>query len=352
MLTSIDCICITKLQPIQYGITMYFDWENLVFEAKQKRKKLNITQKKLAAITGVSEPTIVDFEKAKTSVSLEKVIRILKALDMLAIPKPPLDTLDAFILDAYNKRQELMKSWELKLKSKQTWKNCYINTDAYVNYAFELNEPVKELTNPAFFRQLQNIYRHADMELYELDAHTIESHLFHQKITEKELLHHEYKSIHFWRASRKDSIYMYWQTPLKEDLFECIHKPGSILDRTLPIILATEFIIFIHRLTNALYSNPKKVPITMKAKYAGLQKRILCNWTQPMVPFYDNRNAINDAVELTMQFTVDMPIAHIVHSFLKQLYANFDNYELSHRFVEEVLKRPYPTHSDNIVFTR
>lgn len=61
---------------------------------KEYRIRKNIQQKELAENAGVSLDTVVRLEKG-SSVTLEKLLRILRALDMLEnieefIPKPPI----------------------------------------------------------------------------------------------------------------------------------------------------------------------------------------------------------------------------------------------------------------------
>lgn len=63
------------------------DWKEIVVEALAKRKSLGFTQKKHAALAGVSIPTMIDFEKGKASLTLQKVQDILTAIGMNTKPK-------------------------------------------------------------------------------------------------------------------------------------------------------------------------------------------------------------------------------------------------------------------------
>ena len=69
------------------------NWPALVEEAKQRRKGLKLTQKRLATLAGVSTPTISRFESGKEDIQLSTVRSILTVLGMtdpraLVFPEP------------------------------------------------------------------------------------------------------------------------------------------------------------------------------------------------------------------------------------------------------------------------
>jgi transcriptional regulator with XRE-family HTH domain len=61
------------------------DWPEIVAGAKQRRKQMKLTQRRLAVVAGVSLPTVVKFE-AGEDVRLSSALAILKVLDMVAEP--------------------------------------------------------------------------------------------------------------------------------------------------------------------------------------------------------------------------------------------------------------------------
>lgn len=58
------------------------DWPALVKEAVRRRYEQRLTQEKLSVLAGVSKPTLNSFEQGKTSITLDKAIRILKCLGL------------------------------------------------------------------------------------------------------------------------------------------------------------------------------------------------------------------------------------------------------------------------------
>jgi len=61
------------------------DWPEIVASAKLRRHKMKLTQRRLAAVAGVSLPTVVKFE-AGQDIRLSSALAILKILDMVLRP--------------------------------------------------------------------------------------------------------------------------------------------------------------------------------------------------------------------------------------------------------------------------
>jgi transcriptional regulator with XRE-family HTH domain len=58
------------------------NWAELVEEAIKRRKEQHLTQEQLAIISGVSKPTLNNFEQGKLSIKLESAIKILTTLGL------------------------------------------------------------------------------------------------------------------------------------------------------------------------------------------------------------------------------------------------------------------------------
>ena len=58
------------------------DWQALVTEAVRRRKEQGLTQHELALFTGISKPTVNNFEQGKTKISVENALKILHALGL------------------------------------------------------------------------------------------------------------------------------------------------------------------------------------------------------------------------------------------------------------------------------
>ena len=62
---------------------MLINWHLYYNEAKQRRKKLRLTQGELAMFVGVSTPTIVRFEQGNQNIKVDIVLKILDALGLV-----------------------------------------------------------------------------------------------------------------------------------------------------------------------------------------------------------------------------------------------------------------------------
>ncbi len=58
------------------------NWKRLVDEAVAVRKQERLSQRDLAALAGVTQPTVVKFEKGSTSLRVDSALAILRALSL------------------------------------------------------------------------------------------------------------------------------------------------------------------------------------------------------------------------------------------------------------------------------
>ncbi len=59
-----------------------FNWQDIVIEAIKRRKEQNLTQEQLSVLAGVSKPTLISFEKGKTSIKIESMLKIIHVLGL------------------------------------------------------------------------------------------------------------------------------------------------------------------------------------------------------------------------------------------------------------------------------
>ncbi len=58
------------------------NWQRLVREAVTVRKQERLSQRDIAALAGVTQPTVVKFEKGSTSIRVDSALAILRALSL------------------------------------------------------------------------------------------------------------------------------------------------------------------------------------------------------------------------------------------------------------------------------
>src|ERR1700727_2045957 len=82
------------------------NWTALVAEAIRRRKAEGLAQKSLAALAGVSAPTLIDFERGEPTLSLGKAFDILRVLGLLTEPSGT-GARENFVREAYARWQRL-----------------------------------------------------------------------------------------------------------------------------------------------------------------------------------------------------------------------------------------------------
>ncbi len=58
------------------------NWQRLVRDAVTVRKQERLSQRDIAALAGVTQPTVVKFEKGSTSIRVDSALAILCALSL------------------------------------------------------------------------------------------------------------------------------------------------------------------------------------------------------------------------------------------------------------------------------
>lgn len=58
------------------------NWQSIIKAAIEKRKVQGLTQEELAALSGVSKPTLNRFEKGNVNITLASALKILSSLGL------------------------------------------------------------------------------------------------------------------------------------------------------------------------------------------------------------------------------------------------------------------------------
>src|SRR3546814_7729749 len=103
------------------------DGQGLVDEAVRRRKEEGHTQKSLAALAGVSVPTVNAFEQGDIKLRLEKVFHILEALGMVVLPSAP-GSFAAFVRAARQRWRQLVAPLPAGHPSRQDRKSTRPNS--------------------------------------------------------------------------------------------------------------------------------------------------------------------------------------------------------------------------------
>ncbi len=326
-----------------------FNWIGMVNEAITRRREERLSQKKHAALAGVSIPTMISFEKAETTISIEKVLAILKVVNMVAKPQfSSNNQLDAFAMQANARWFELTKKLNQdSIPAKHPF--------GYASYSFKITGQLKIIDDILFYKILDKVAKtkysgwspfwiptSTDIKPYVVDNKTIECWLG-KKVRDPDKPFTA-ATTDFWRASKEG--YMYLQRGYQEDSNEDILQPNEILDIFIPIRTVAEVICYANRLAKEMSHNPAESSIELRVKYTGLQGRLLTNWSDPANPLFDKKRiSTSDSADMSVTFGFNKiyeplheSVAKIVYPLLKELYTKFNFYELQYEFIEAKLK--------------
>ena len=92
------------------------DWDELIREAISVRKQEKLSQRDLAALAGVTQPTVIKFEQGKTSIRVESALAILNALG-LAGRRTPRQSLVDQLADLFS--EGVNEIWNRPINSEQ-----------------------------------------------------------------------------------------------------------------------------------------------------------------------------------------------------------------------------------------
>jgi transcriptional regulator with XRE-family HTH domain len=311
------------------------DWRAVVDEAIRRRKEEGLSQRALAALAGVSVPTVNAFEQGEIRLRFERVVAILDALGLFIQPGPP-DSLNAFIHGARRRWEELVRELPHDHPSRQPLGH---SEQAYAIEGVDQPPPLSKLRDtlaqaprtsgwtPFWVPSrdgLKPIVRDGVVECW-LGRPDVDRHF-------NDAAHSD-----FWQVSREGQAYL--QRGYQEDGHDL--EPGTIFDVTLPIWRTGEVLLHAAWLARELGA-PDETNIRFVARYTGLAGRELIAWAKPLLRHIvdDRRRARSPQADLATAATlheIEDNLETVVGDVVGPLYERFDGYELPVELVAEQL---------------
>jgi transcriptional regulator with XRE-family HTH domain len=313
------------------------DWRALVDEAVRRRKEEGLTQRSLAALAGVSVPTVNAFEQGEINLRFERIVAILDALGLFKLAARA-DDFQSFIHAARQRWKQLVEPLPEGEASRQP--------RGHSEQAYAIEELGNELPPLSKLREiLAQAPKTSGWTPFWVPTKnsirpTIQSGVIECWLGSPSADRHFTDAAHsdFWHISRDGRAYL--QRGYQEDGAD--FDPGTIFDLTLPIVRTAE--VLRHAVWLAHQLQPKgDVSIRFVGRYTGLAGRELFQWARPSLrdPFLERRIARADSVDLAIDAalsTIENNIAEMVHVVLTPLYERFDGYRLSYDLVHQTLK--------------
>jgi transcriptional regulator with XRE-family HTH domain len=300
------------------------DWRATVDEAVRRRKQENLTQAQLAALAGVSRPTVAAFEQGDINLRFERVIAILDALGLFVQPGRS-DSLQSFVHDARNRFVDLVGKLEDDHPSR--------HPKGYSEQAYAISD----VKNAPTLTRLKDILSHAPktsgwtpfwVPTKESIKPTFQNGLFECWLgrPEADRIFRDPAHADFWQVSREGSAYL--RRGFQEDGPDL--DAGNFFDLTLPIWRTAEVLLHASWLAKQLGVGPDS-EIRFTGRYTGLAGRELISWSKPGLRFafddrYRSRSDSVDLSALTSASEIIEDIDAVVARVLQPLYERFDGF--------------------------
>lgn len=303
------------------------DWRAVVDEAIRRRKQDGLGQRDLAALAGVSVPTVNSFEKGETNLRFDRVVAILDALGLFVHPSAS-DSLQSFVQTARRRWSELTQNLPQDHPSRQPSGH---SEQAYSIQDAEQEPNLAELREilarapassgwPPFWvptrASLKPVIYESNIECWlgRPDVERIFADAAHSD---------------FWEVNRTGKAYL--QRVYQEDGPDL--QPGTLFDVTLPIWRTAEVLLHASWLAGELGASPHR-KIQYFARYTGLAGRRLLSWAKPLLPIAligsEAPRARSDSVDLqnvTTSTEIGLGLDQVVRRILAPLYERFDGFD-------------------------
>lgn len=307
------------------------DWRAVVDEAVRRRKREGLTQAGLAALAGVSRPTVVSLEQGEINLRFERVVAILDALGLFVQPGRA-DNLHSFVYDARRRFEELTAKLDDDHPSRHPLGH---SEQAYAIDGIEklptlarLKEilsrapktsgwtpfwvPTKESIKPSFHDGLLECW------LGTPDADRVFNDSAHSD---------------FWQVARHGTAYL--RRGYQEDGPDL--DAGTFFDLTLPIWRTAEVLLHAAWLARQLGAAAGD-KIRFIGKYTGLAGRELVSWAKPglRLELDERHRARSETAELsaaTSPGEIEKELARIVGAIVRPLYERFDGFDPPERLI-------------------
>lgn len=308
------------------------DWRDLVDEAVRRRKAERHTQKSLAALAGVSVPTVNAFEQGDIKLRLEKVFEILDALGMIVLPGAP-DSFPAFVHAARKRWEALVAPLPVDHPSRQPL--------GHVEYAYVLEGLEVDLTLSRLRDVLSRLPKTSGWTPFWVPTRDEIKPAIRDGLVECWLgrpdvdrAFNDAAHSDFWQVTGELNAYL--QRGYQEDGSSNL-DPGTIFDLTLPIWRTAEVLLHATHLVEALDGDPGTV-IRYTARYTGLEGRELLPWAAPRLrhSLHERYQSRSGRVDLAFETTPRALIENlesVVGDCVASLYERFDGFKVTPDFV-------------------
>lgn len=286
------------------------NWPSLVDDAIRQRKAAGLTQRTLAALAGVSVPTVNAFEKGSTKLRLDGVVAILSALGLYDSPADP-GELGTFAADG---REAVEKAGLLPVHG-------------FAEFAFEIErEQVDDLDAEELKLLAQEF---GPLEKAATRTSRIAGGIAYAAEAPNQQLR-------YFALDKKGRVYAL--CAFLEDGPPSL-KYGTLFDLCLTILNAADYLRLAATVARA-GKGDERTAIEALCRFSGLAGRTLVAWSNPLLTVEAGGVSHANTIECRLRTDVEkveQNLAEAVTELLSPLYARFDGFTLTREFVAEQL---------------
>jgi len=300
------------------------DWRFVVEEAVRRRKDEGHTQRSLAALAGVSVPTVNAFEQGEINLRFERIVAILDALGLF-VQSGRTDSLQSFIYDARTRWHGLITDLPDDASARQSQGH---SEQAYAIDGVEQLPTLSKLRELLARAPKTSGWTPFWVPTKDGIKPTVREGLIECWLGKPEVdrVFDDPAHSDFWQVTRDGTAYL--QRGYQEDGPD--FEPATIFDLTLPIWRTGEVLLHAAWLARELGAETS-TKIRFVARYTGLAGRELLAWAKPLLrlALEERHRARSDSVELGATVTVgdiEDRLATTVEGILRPLYERFDGY--------------------------
>jgi transcriptional regulator with XRE-family HTH domain len=300
------------------------DWRALVEEAIRRRKTEGLSQRSLAALAGVSVPTVNAFEQGDIRLRFERVVAILESLSLIVQTGRP-DSFQAFLTVARRRWDELTSALPEDHPSRQPL--------GHSEQAYLIEGLTEEVSSARLNEALSRAPKTSGWSPFWIPTRPDLRPVHQEGLLECWLgrpdVDRQFDDpahSDFWRVSREGQAYL--QRGYQEDGPDIV-EPGTIFDWTLPIWRTAELILHAAHLARA-FGAGKDARIRFVGRYTGLEGRELVSWAKPLNALderYRSRSAKIDLAAEAELSAIEIGIEGVILEFLSPLYERFDGFQ-------------------------
>lgn len=336
----------SKIEPL--------NWKGLVAETIKLRKQEKLTQKEHALIAGVSVPTMLEFERGSTTLTLQKIIDILNVVGLVSNDDAT-DNLERFYEAAESRWFEKVKSKPRECSSQEFWNIVFGHRLGSLTYTFEVitEQPLKTniekmITKMRDIPKLRYDWRGVPFYIYinnpllmpyHIEDSTIEHHFRQEQIESNNT-----NDTSFWWASTS-GLFHFHSGYVEDNLKNGTLQQGRYIYMSEPIYSAIQMIDYASSIERKL-TKESSAKVALKVTYNGLNGRQLRFEGNSFESYISKQDYYSSKIEFDPRIINETSegkeyLTNIVIELLGNLYLQFDFYKIDKEYVRFVIEQLY-----------